>query len=141
MSLTALGLLLAIPALTSCATPVPNGQAGAAASGAVASTARPSPAPAGPSIPASPKQENPGDMTDPTLPGVQKTLRGTTADGVEPNCVLLSADDGRSYLLLGGDRQVIMAGGRLEVTGQIQPDLMTTCQQGIPFTVSTVRKI
>ncbi len=137
----ALGLVLAIPALTACATPTPNRQAaGEASTSAPTTTGVPATSAAASRSPGA-NEENPGDMTDPTLPGVQKTLRGTTADGVEPNCVLLTADDGQSYLLIGGDRQVIMGGGRLEVTGKIQPDLMTTCQQGIPFTVATVRKI
>ena len=55
--------------------------------------------------------------------------------------MLLNADDGQAYLLIGGDRQLIRSGARLEVTGQVQPGLMTTCQQGTPFTVATVRKI
>jgi len=80
-------------------------------------------------------------MTDPQLPGVQRTLRGTPAAGVEANCVLLTADDNQSYLLIGGDRALINSGSRIEVTGQVQAGLMTTCQQGIPFTVATVRKI
>jgi mannose/fructose/N-acetylgalactosamine-specific phosphotransferase system component IIC len=55
--------------------------------------------------------------------------------------MLLMTDGGASYLLIGGDRQLIMSGNRVEVTGKVQPDLMTTCQQGTPFAVATVRKI
>jgi hypothetical protein len=71
----------------------------------------------------------------------QVTLRGVLEAGVEAGCVLLMAEDGKAYLLIGGDRAVIGGGGRLEVVGQVQPDLMTTCQQGEPFQVSQVRRI
>jgi len=74
------------------------------------------------------------------VPG-EITVRGQVAEGVEAGCLLLNTDDGRSFLLLGGDRGLIGSGGRLEVVGQPQPDLMTTCQQGTPFQVSQVRRI
>jgi hypothetical protein len=62
-----------------------------------------------------------------------RTLTGTITAGVEHRCLLL---DG--YLLVGGDRTVIRAGARVTVTGRIVPDLVTTCQQGIPFMVTSV---
>jgi hypothetical protein len=54
---------------------------------------------------------------------------------VEPNCLLL---DG--YLLVGGPRDVLTAGARVTVTGRVEPGMMTTCQQGTPFTVETARR-
>jgi hypothetical protein len=71
----------------------------------------------------------------------QMTVRGHIQAGVEAGCMILNADGGAVYLLLGGDRQVINAGGRVEVVGEPQPGLMTTCQQGIPFQVVQVRTI
>jgi hypothetical protein len=71
----------------------------------------------------------------------QMTVRGHIQAGVEAGCMILNADGGAVYLLLGGDRQVINAGGRVEVVGEPQPGLMTTCQQGIPFQVAQVRTI
>ena len=65
-----------------------------------------------------------------------RTLTGTVAAGVEHGCLLL---DG--YLLVGGDRAVIRAGARLTVTGRVVPDLITTCQQGTPFVVTSARPI
>jgi hypothetical protein len=62
-------------------------------------------------------------------------------DGVEAGCLVLIAEDGTSYQLIGADRAVIMGGGRLEVVGHVVPDLMTTCQQGPPFQVEQVRRI
>jgi hypothetical protein len=62
------------------------------------------------------------------------TLSGTVMPGVEPNCLLLD-----KYLLVGGDRAVLKAGAKVTVTGRADPDLLTTCQQGTPFQVETVR--
>jgi len=57
-------------------------------------------------------------------------LTGTVTAGVEPGCLLL---DG--YLLVGGPKDVLRPGARVVVTGEEQPDLMTTCMQGKPFRV------
>jgi hypothetical protein len=62
------------------------------------------------------------------------TLTGTVTAGVEPNCVVL---DG--YLLVGGPREHLRGGARVTVTGRVQADLMTTCQQGTPFVVETAQ--
>jgi hypothetical protein len=71
----------------------------------------------------------------------QMTVRGHIQQGVEAGCMILNADGGAVYLLLGGDRQIINAGGRVEVVGEPQPGLMTSCQQGIPFQVTQVNRI
>ena len=63
-----------------------------------------------------------------------RTLTGTVSAGVEHGCLLL---DG--HLLVGGDRGVIRAGARVTVTGRVVPDLVTTCQQGVPFVVTSAR--
>jgi hypothetical protein len=62
------------------------------------------------------------------------TLSGTITAGVEPNCVLLD-----NYLLVGGPRELLKAGARVTVTGRVQADLMTTCQQGTPFMVESAK--
>jgi hypothetical protein len=153
----ALGLLLTISAASGCATGAsstssaggpPGGDETAAstsapapaATGGASSTGGPGEALTSPA-PGSGPGEDPGDMTDPKLPGIEKTLRGTVAPGVEANCMLLHADDGQGYLLIGGDRKLITEGARVEVTGQVMTGLATTCMQGTPFTVSTVRRI
>ncbi|WP_143134059.1 hypothetical protein [Actinoplanes philippinensis] len=64
------------------------------------------------------------------------TLTGIVTAGVEHRCLLLG-----EYLLVGGDRTVIRAGARLAVTGRKVPDLVTTCQQGTPFVVTSARSI
>ncbi|MDR6321853.1 hypothetical protein J3R03_006049 [Actinoplanes couchii] len=63
-----------------------------------------------------------------------RTLTGTVTAGVEHGCLLLG-----EHLLVGGDRALIRAGAYVTVTGEVVPDLMTTCQQGIPFVVAEVR--
>jgi hypothetical protein len=150
----ALGLLLTISAATGCATPTSStSSAGGPPGGDETAASTSAPATGGPSstggpggaltspAPGSGPGEDPGDMTDPKLTGIEKTLRGTVSAGVEANCMLLNADDGTAYLLLGGDRKIITEGARVEATGQVLTGMATTCQQGTPFTVSTVRRI
>ncbi|MFF5234213.1 hypothetical protein [Dactylosporangium sp. NPDC000521] len=66
------------------------------------------------------------------------TVSGQVVDGVEAGCVLLKTPD-KTYLLLGGDRAALQAGKQVTVTGRPTSDLMTTCQQGTPFQVSSVQ--
>jgi hypothetical protein len=89
--------------------------------------------------PTLPPPQRPSQTLTPGGPGVTPegglmTITGTITEGVEVGCLLL---DG--YLLIGGDKQVIRAGAQVTVTGQIRPDIMTTCQQGTPFQVRTVK--
>lgn len=65
-------------------------------------------------------------------PGRTLTLTGIPEPAVEAGGLLL---DG--YLLLGGPRELLAAGGRVRVTGRVQPDLLTIWQQGTPFVVDT----
>lgn len=64
--------------------------------------------------------------------GATLTLTGTPAGGVEARCWLL---DG--YLLIGVPPELLGTGQRITVTGRAEPDLMTTCQQGIPLRVES----
>jgi hypothetical protein len=69
------------------------------------------------------------------------TLRGVIQDGVEPGCHLIRVDGGGLYLLLGGDVSNVRPGGRVEVVGVPKPLLATTCQQGTPLQVTSIRAI
>jgi len=118
----------------------PTGSASPEVSG-MSPTPTPSPSLPGP-VPGSPEPSFTPKPSRPSTPFPgSMTVRGAVSEGVEANCMILTADDGKVYLLLGGDRSVIAKGGRLEATGRPQPGLMTTCQQGIPFTVTQVRAI
>ncbi len=80
----------------------------------------------------SPSEGKPSSASKPVKGEI--TVTGTVADGVESGCVILRAD-GEVYLLLGGDRSAFGDGARVTVRGRPNPDLLTTCQQGIPFQV------
>ncbi|MBC6445758.1 hypothetical protein [Actinokineospora xionganensis] len=64
-------------------------------------------------------------------------LRGVVQEGVEAGCRVLTADGGQ-YLLLAGDGVVVPVGVEVIVEGRPAPDLVSYCQQGIPFAVSKV---
>jgi hypothetical protein len=63
-------------------------------------------------------------------------VRGTVSDGVEPGCTLLTSN-GVVYLLIWRHGTPV-TGPTIEVEGTVQPDLMTTCQQGIPLVVEKI---
>ena len=65
------------------------------------------------------------------------TLTGVVQSGVEPACVVLNADDGRQFLLLGGDAEVLRAGAEVKVEGTAALEKPTTCMQGIPLRVTS----
>jgi hypothetical protein len=71
-------------------------------------------------------------------PAGTTTVRGQIEEGVEAGCLMLPAG-GTLYQLVGGDRTTLRAGNTVEVTGDVQPDLATTCQQGVPLVVRTAR--
>jgi hypothetical protein len=72
---------------------------------------------------------------------VGQTITGTVTAGVEPNCVLLSGG-GTDYLLIFEDpalRDQVKTGEQATVVGRAEKSQMTTCQQGTPFIVTSVR--
>jgi hypothetical protein len=71
--------------------------------------------------------------------GSATTLTGTLQDGVESGCIVLVDDKGAVLAnLIGLDSASAPVGSTVEVKGKFSPDLMTTCQQGEPFTVASV---
>jgi Protein of unknown function (DUF5818) len=77
-------------------------------------------------------------VTKPTEPAGQVTVTGMVREGVEPDCLLLDAEDGTRYLLVGGERAELRPGGRVAVTGRVDRDLLSTCQQGEPLVVASI---
>ena len=122
------GLLLAVALLAACAD---QDASGGAAGGGSDPTTAPETLPTAPTTPTT----APGSGTS------QITATGILRDGVEPGCVLLEADQGTVYLLVGGDRGTLSAGGRVQVTGRLAPDLLSTCQQGQPLQVSSIKPV
>jgi hypothetical protein len=76
--------------------------------------------------------------TRPTGPARELTVTGLVTDGVEPNCLLLDADQGGRYLLVGGERSELQAGARVQVTGRVDRGLLSTCQEGEPLVIASV---
>jgi hypothetical protein len=116
------GLLLAGLLLVACAEPDPD-DGGPAQGGAT-------------TVPTTLPDDPP--VTGPTRPTGQVTLTGTVRAGVEPNCLLLEAENGGSYLLVGGERAELAPGSRVAVTGRVDRDLLSTCQQGEPLVVASI---
>ena len=80
---------------------------------------------------------SPEDRTrPPPMSGQSSTvrIRGTLSDGIEPGCVLLTSN-GVVYQVIWRHGTPV-TGPEIEVEGTVQPDLMTTCQQGIPLVVT-----
>jgi hypothetical protein len=88
-----------------------------------------------------PATTDPGKRTEPNRRAGPVTVAGTVAAGVEPGCLLLKADDGGSFLLVGGERAELRPGRRLAVTGRVDRGLLSTCQQGEPLVVASIEAI
>ncbi len=72
------------------------------------------------------------------------TVTGYVRPGVEMGCMLLRPDfgtPGTEYLLLGGDRTLIVPGAHLRVTGEPVPGAITFCMQGSPLMVNSVQTV
>jgi hypothetical protein len=69
-------------------------------------------------------------------PGARLRLAGTVSPGAEGGCHLLTSG-GTTYLLVGGGRAIV-DGERVQVVGAVRRDLVTTCQEGVPFVVERV---
>jgi hypothetical protein len=65
------------------------------------------------------------------------TIDGVIEAGVEPGCKVLTAGNTR-YLILGGDD--VPMGVPVRVEGTLQPGVLSTCQQGTPLRVTSVKR-
>ena len=82
----------------------------------------------------------PGGVTRPTPPAGDISVTGTVTAGVEGNCLLLQAQGG-PYLLIGGDRAKLRPGALVAVTGRVDRDLLSICQQGLPLVVTSIKAV
>jgi hypothetical protein len=131
--------LIATLALSACAQDGGDTTASPTETGAPTVTTSPTGAsPTDPMPPtAVPPSKGPGLPTSgPASPPASgsMTISGTITSGVEPGCLLI--DD---FLLVGGPKNVLRAGAKVTVTGEVKADLMTTCQQGTPFVVQSAK--
>jgi Protein of unknown function (DUF5818) len=76
--------------------------------------------------------------TVPARPVGPVTVTGTVSRGVEAGCLLLDAEGGTRYLLVGGERAQLRPGRRVAVTGRVDRSLLSTCQQGEPLVVASI---
>jgi hypothetical protein len=60
------------------------------------------------------------------------SVTGTVRAGVGRSCLILNR-----YLLIGGDRSVLQADAQVQVTGYLDPSIVSSCQQGTPLRVLT----
>jgi cob(I)alamin adenosyltransferase len=68
------------------------------------------------------------------------TLSGTVRyREVETGVWVLEADDGRTYLLAGGDRKIKKNGARVEATGALDDASLTLQMVGPRFVVQSYR--
>lgn len=83
------------------------------------------------------------ELTVPARPlGALERLSGVVGEGVESGCRLLTPDadgrtPGRAVLLLSSDPR-LTPGAHVTIEGHRSEGTVTTCQQGIPFTVTRV---
>jgi hypothetical protein len=119
--------LLGLPLLLALALP-------GCANGAADSAGTPAEPPA--SIPAA-TSAAPSDAPTESPSAGSTTITGTVVAGVEPNCLLL--DDHLLIIKDPAQQSVAKVGATVTVTGRAEKNMMTTCQQGTPFIVATIR--
>jgi hypothetical protein len=97
------------------------------------------------SPPSSPGPASPGPTGSPSSAASSapsgETISGTVAAGVESNCLLLQGG-GKPHLLIFADpamKAQAKVGATVTVVGTAKPAQMTTCQQGTPFIVTSMR--
>ena len=136
-------LLLLTVVLAGCANNG-NGAGSTSAASAPASPVSTSPTSASPGS-ASSGSASPSPSVEPSgkpAAAGARTISGTVVEGVEPHCLILR-DSGGSHVLFFDDetlRAAARVGSRVTLTGRSEPTMMTTCQQGVPFIVASVRK-
>jgi hypothetical protein len=90
----------------------------------------------------SPVAPGPSSSSSSSAPAAgDETLSGTVEAGVEPGCLVLKGT-GKDHLLLFEPQSLkaqAKVGAAITVVGEAKPTQLTTCQQGIPFIVSSVR--
>ncbi len=58
---------------------------------------------------------------------------------LETGIWVLAADDGKTYLLAGGDRKIKKSGARIEAEGEVDSDSATIAMVGPRFVVKQYR--
>jgi len=93
-----------------------------------------------PSSASGPSSSSPRPSTEPSAGGAAETLTGTVEAGVEPDCKLIRDNAGNHVLYFDDPllKSQAPVGKKVTVTGHSKPGMMTTCQQGTPFIVTSI---
>ncbi len=98
----------------------------------------PVPVPSTPtSVPTGTATKDPGPPGIPIGTGKPITVDGVIEGGVEPGCMVLTTGS-TMYLILGGKN--VPLGVPVRVEGILQPGVLSTCQQGTPLRVTSVKR-
>jgi Protein of unknown function (DUF5818) len=97
-------------------------------------TAAGSTAPATPDAGVAPATQPDSDQRPP----VRVVATGRVEAGAAPGCLLLAGDQGRTWLLIGGDRTALAPGAHVQVVGEPADARTGGCRQGEPLRVLTV---
>ncbi len=114
--------------------------AGGDPTAAPTSTAFPTPVPVPStpnSVPTGTATKHPGPPGIPIGTGRPITVDGIIEAGVEPGCRVLTSGS-TMYLVLGG--KDVPTGVPVRVEGILQPGVLSTCQQGTPLRVTSVKR-
>jgi hypothetical protein len=108
---------------------------GASGPGAGGPSGSPTPTLPTPTTPVTPTS-SPGSP-EPTPSGAEITVKGKIVPGVEPGCKVLQAGN-QGYLLIAPNAD-LQVGATVVVQGRVVPDMVTTCMQGTPLVVTSIR--
>ena len=89
------------------------------------------------SVPTGTATKHPGPPGLPIGTGRPITVDGIIEGGVEPGCKVLTSGS-TMYLILGG--KDVPTGVPVRVEGILQPGVLSTCQQGTPLRVTSVKR-
>ncbi|GAA1790740.1 hypothetical protein GCM10009682_10970 [Luedemannella flava] len=115
---------------------------------ATRTTATASPAPSSPA-PSSPAPSSPAPTSAAlsTAPIPTVSVTGIVEAGVESGCLVLNPVSGQlppvtsQWLLIGGDRTILVPGARVQVIGRVRHDAASYCQQGYPLEVLAAKVV
>jgi hypothetical protein len=79
----------------------------------------------------------PGASGRPAAPG---TISGVVQAGIEPHCLVLRDASGPHVLAFDNAslKSEVTVGAKVTLTGHANPKMMSTCQQGVVFVVTSV---
>jgi len=119
----------------------PGGSPNSPAAGQTPTATQPTVSP--PANPSSPRPTEPEarDLAPTARPwkGSVITVVGRVRQGVEAGCVAVDTNRGRYTLIGASSASALKPGARVEITGRLEPDIVSICQEGQLLRVLSVR--